>query len=225
MEGAGGMCHRGTGKYTYNLETQQQWSCYRKLWGWHVSKRRQKATKLRCVTSLKSLIRRRQYAHFCNFSLQTGQNRLGSAKWRKVAINTNSHRVDVRTLGDYCVMLAAEIKEIKPRRQLNNHGAHKTSQLNHSSGPWRAIRNTLSFPIKMKWLVYRPPHVLPPSDGATTTFLIPALKMTFISEQLCPWRRERGSGAQLWNILNTMQRTGLGERSRTHQTCYRICVS
>ena len=107
-------------------------------------------------------------------------------------INTNSHRVDVRILGDNCVMLAAEIKEIKPKRQLNHRGAHKTSQLNHSNGPWRAIRNTLSFPIKMKWLVYRPPHVLPPSDGATTTFLIPALKMTFIREQLCPWERARG---------------------------------
>ena len=142
-----------------------------------------------------------------------------------MAINTNSHRVGVRTLGNNCVMLAAEIKKIKPKRQPNHRGAHKTSQLNHSSGPWRAIRNTLSFPIKMKWLVYRPPHVLPPSDGAATTFLIPALKMTFISEQLCPCGRERGRGAQLWNIRNTIQRKGLGERSRTHHTCYRICVS
>jgi len=127
---------------------------------------------------------------FCNFSYQTGRNRLGSAKRRKVAINKNSQRVDV-TSGENCVMLAAEIKAIKPKRQLNHRGAHKTSPLNHSSGLWRAIRNTLSCPIKMKWLVYRPPHVLPPSDGATTTFLIPELKITFISEQLCPWGRKR----------------------------------
>jgi len=100
-------------------------------------------------------------------------------------------------------MLAAEIKEIKPKRQLNHRGAHKTSPLNHSRGPWRAIRNTLSFPIKMKWLVYRPPHVLPPSDGATTTFLIPALKMTFISEQLCPWGWERGRGGGVFGTFGT----------------------
>ena len=116
-------------------------------------------------------------------------------------------------------MLAAEIKEIKPQRQLNHRGAHKTSPLNHSSGPWRAIRNTLSFPIKMKWLVYRPPHVLPPSDGATTTFLIPALKMTFISEQLRSWGRERGGAHAEHNTASGSWR----EKQNTPHVLQNLC--